>query len=335
MVRRFSFQMYQRAFVRPLRTARGAWTVREGFIVRVEDDLGVGYGEVAPISEFGTETIEAAGDFLRRLEQSPELAADAVALAALPCCAFAISSAIGALSPLPAVRRDYRVAALLPAGPAAVATAPFKAQHGFEVFKWKIGVEVPEVEQALFSELDRLLPKGATFRLDANGGLSLAELEAWLDFLQRHRDRIEYIEQPLPVGQEVEMAGCAAASGIAIALDESVHGVDGLRWLTPGAWAGPLVIKPALMGDSQQLLERLRPVARQVVFSSVFETQIGVENTLHLADQIPKLNRIFGFDTNGAFADHLCSLRSSVSLDVAGRDVYTPDLIWKQLPHLI
>jgi O-succinylbenzoate synthase len=334
MGRRFFFQSYQRSFVNPLRTARGAWATREGFIVRVADETGVGYGEVAPLPEFGTESVEAAHAFLQRLVQAPELAQDAAALAALPCCAFALSTALTSLSARgAAARRDYPVAALLPAGRAAISAARAKAAQGYSTFKWKIGVAPVEAEQALFCELIASLPAAARLRLDANCGLSVEGLEAWLHFLQAHRTRIEYLEQPLPVGEEAAMAHCAAASGIALALDESLNGAQGARWLQAGAWSGPLVVKPALAGDARVLLQRLRPLAAQVVLSSVFETQVGVENALQLADQLPGLNRPIGFDTFGAFRDTLCTLRPAALIRSSARATFCPQTLWQQLLH--
>ena len=50
----------------PVRTALGEWMLREGFILRLEDDEGVaGFGEVAPIPWLGSETLEAAESFWR------------------------------------------------------------------------------------------------------------------------------------------------------------------------------------------------------------------------------------------------------------------------------
>ena len=332
---RFFFQSYQRSFVNPLRTARGSWATREGFIVRVEaGGLVVGYGEVAPIPEFGTETIEAARAFLQRLVEAPELAEDAGELARLPCCAFAVSRGLASLPAGPASSgRNYKVAALLPAGRAAIPVASRKAQQGYQTFKWKIGVAPVEAEQAIFSQLAAGLPAGARLRLDANCGLSVEGLESWVRFLQAHRARIEYLEQPLPVGQEAAMARCCDGTGVAIALDESLNGTDGARWLQAGAWSGPLVVKPALAGDARGLLERLRPVAAQVVLSSVFETQIGVENALQLADQLPELNRAIGFDTFGAFADSLSTLQPAAAIRFDARRSFSPETLWQQLLH--
>src|SRR5258708_4847581 len=58
---RFSAKTYRLPLRAPLRTAHGAWTEREGILVRLEDETGrVGYGEVAPLPWFGTETLVEA-----------------------------------------------------------------------------------------------------------------------------------------------------------------------------------------------------------------------------------------------------------------------------------
>ena len=62
MVYRFSHRAYRLPLRQPLRTAHGLWAEREGLIVRVEDESGrVGFGEIAPIEWFGTETLAEAG----------------------------------------------------------------------------------------------------------------------------------------------------------------------------------------------------------------------------------------------------------------------------------
>jgi O-succinylbenzoate synthase len=330
MGRHFSFQPYQRTFVKPLRTALGEWSVREGFIVRVEDESRVGYGEVAPIPQFGSETVVAAEAYLQRLRVDSSLAEDAVALASLPCCAFGVSAALASESSMR--RRDYLVAALLPAGRAALSTLAVKLSAGYETFKWKIGVEAVPAEQAIFRELVALLPVGGRLRLDANGGFSMAALESWLRVLQQFPKQVEYLEQPLAVGQEAAMAQLAASSCVPIALDESLHSEGGLRWFETDAWSGPLVVKPALMGAAGTLVERLRPVAAQVVLSSVFETSVGLENTLRIADQLPDYNLAIGFDTLAAFADGLSSQKSVPIISAVERTRLTPETIWKQLP---
>ena len=124
------------------------------------------------------------------------------------------------------------------------------------------------------------------------------------------------------------MADYMKASGIGIALDESLNGTDGGRWLKPNAWPGALVIKAPLMGEPIQLADRLAPVAEQVVFSSAFETGIGLENSLCLADSLPQVFRPIGYDTVDAFDDRLNYQQAAPTICTSNRRAYDPGLIW-------
>lgn len=294
-----------------LQTAHGAWSVREGFIVRVELDGRVGFGEIAPIPWFGTETLEEARAFLERLVKLPELAEDVDALAGLPCCAFGVSAALLDVRSVETLegtlpeQAELDVAALLPAGTAATGVLLEKLAAGHHTFKWKIGVSSVAEETAIFETLADALPAGGKLRLDANGGLTFAELDAWLDVLLRYLDVVEFMEQPLAVGHESAMAAVMKRTGLPIALDESLNGSEGKAWLKPGRWKGPLVVKPLLMGAMVDLVARLEPIQKQVVLSSVFETVVGRRNTLPLLGALPKIQYALGFDTLDAFEDDL------------------------------
>lgn len=347
MSRQISVKPYRRAFRQPLRTAHGEWIIREGFLVRVEQDRRTGYGEVAPLPSFGSETLAEAKAFLEQLVREPEMNAPVN----LPCCAFALSAAQvlaerGSLdllkngeassqsasrvpvSRLTAPPRDYSVSALLPSGSAALRIADEKSKVGYQSMKWKIGVEPITKEISTACSLFDSLPSTVRLRFDANAGLATSELERWLEFLIPYRERVDFIEQPLACGQEAAMGDYMKASGIGIALDESLNGTDRERWLKPNAWAGPLVIKAPLMGELSQLADRLAPVAEQVVFSSIFETGIGLENSLRLADSLPQVFRPIGYDTVDAFDDGLNYQQAAPAICASNRRAYDPDLIW-------
>lgn len=327
---KLAYRPYRREFLSPLRTAHGEWQVREGFIVRVESAGGVGYGEIAPLPEFGTETLARAADFLAQWVRDPIMMPSG-----LPCCSFALTTAIqhSRATPGPAAR-DFAVAGLLPAGSAALAAAKNKLATGYSALKWKIGVQPIEAEKEIFEDLLGLLPATASLRLDANAGLSRQELQDWLALLGPHAERIEFLEQPLPPGQEDRMAEFARASGVPIALDESLNAPGRERWLSPGGWAGPLVIKPLLMGNITALLEQLRPLAAQLVFSSVFETGIGLVQALQLADALPIMQYAIGFDTIAVFDDALTAPVAAPVFQASARTDFDPEVIWKQLPPL-
>lgn len=325
-----AYRRYRREFLHPLRTAHGEWKAREGFIVRMESGDAVGYGEIAPIPDFGTETIERAESFLEQWGSDP-----IIMPSGLPCCNFALTAAQQQCK-MPACEavRDYAVAGLLPAGTNALATAKKKFAEGYTSLKWKVGVHSFEAEKEVFDDLLALLPETVTLRLDANGGLNMIEFERWLEALAPHASRIEYFEQPLAPGEELVMAEMSEASGIQIALDESLNRPDRERWLTPEAWNGPLVIKPLLMGNVTLLMEQLRPLAKQLVFSSVFETGVGLSHALSLADYLPDLKYAIGFDTLSAFNDSLCGLDAKPVIMASDRAKIDPDALWNQLAPL-
>tara|TARA_B100000989_G_scaffold39052_1_gene24776 strand:+ start:675 stop:1727 length:1053 start_codon:yes stop_codon:yes gene_type:complete len=347
MSRQISVKPYRRAFRQPLRTAHGEWATREGFLVRLEQEGRVGYGEVAPLPEFGSETLADAMAFLEQLTIQPEMAVPVN----LPCCAFALSAAQifaergsldllkngeasnqGAsrvpISRLIAPPRDYSVSALLPSGSAALRLAAQKSKAGYCNMKWKIGIDPIAKEISTARSLFDSLPSTVRLRFDANAGLAASELEQWVEFLIPYRERIDFIEQPLACGQEALMSDYMEASGLCIALDESLNGSDRERWLKPNAWAGALVIKAPLMGELSQQADRLAAVAKQVVFSSVFETGIGLENSLRLADSLPQFFRPIGYDTMDAFNDGLNYLQAAPTICTSDRRAYDPDLIW-------
>ena len=229
---------------------------------------------------------------------------------------------------------EGEVAGLLPAGAGVLGAAPSKLAAGFRTFKWKIGVGPVQEEIGLCRELLEALGPESKLRLDANGGLHVEDLEVWLNALVPHASQIEFIEQPLRVGEEQMMSELAAASEIPIALDESLNGPDGLRWFEPGAWEGPLVIKPLLMGDVVELAERLRPSAHRLVFSSVFESVFGLGNALSLMEILPRSPFALGFDTLRAFDDGLSVSGEGSKICAAEISELNLDELWNRLPHL-
>lgn len=327
---RLAHRAYRRRFRRPLATAHGEWAYREGFILRSEQGAAVNYAEVAPLPEFGTETVLEAAALLEQLVKNPDLPIPGTH----PCCAFARSAVGAGIGALASGDHAYAVAGLLPAGRAALAELGRKLASGYRTFKWKIGVFPVAEETAIAGELLAGLPVGAQLRLDANAGLTAGELEQWLEALGEARHQIEFLEQPLPPGAEARMADLAAAGGIPIALDESLNGPEGWRWMVPGAWTGPLVIKPLLMGPLPELVARLRLVADQLVLSSVFETRVGVQNLIGLAAQLPRNSFALGFDTREAFDDGFSVAGAGPRLLSAPITPADLDELWNTLPHL-
>jgi hypothetical protein len=97
---------------------------------------------------------------------------------------------------------------------------------------------------------------------------------------------IEFIEQPLPPDQFSELLTLSQNFQTAIALDESVSSLKQLKECYELGWRGIYVIKSAIIGSPRQLESWFKNKAIDAVFSSVFETSIGQQAVLALAQEL-------------------------------------------------
>ena len=305
----FEYRAYRAAFRHALATAHGVWSEREGILVRLDDNSGhSALGEIAPLPEWGSETLGEALAFCAALPSALDEAAIRGVPNALPCCRFALETAWESLHrpAAPSPVRQLAIAALLPAGPAAIEAAARATAHGHAAMKWKVGVGDAAAELDILQRLLAALPSGASLRIDANGAWDLPTARKWLSFCEGRA--VEFIEQPFPVGHEQPILQLANEFSTPIALDESVARHDDLRrWLDFG-WPGIYVVKPALAGSPQRLLKLFSDYEVEAVFSSAFETAIGVRAALGVAARAAGSGRALGFGTIGCFADERLNL---------------------------
>jgi o-succinylbenzoate synthase len=302
---KFAYSIYQRPFRQPLKTNHGVWEIRQGIIIQLTDDLGRSHqGEIAPIPWFGSESIEQAilwcqqiGDHITttQIYQVPDY---------LPACQFGFGSALTAFNLAPSVPGSIPdLSVLLPSGAAAIAQIPALSAQGYSTFKWKIGV-LPIVEEiALWHQLMAALPKTAKLRLDANGGLTYAEAQQWLEICSQEA-RIEFIEQPLGLDAIEQMQALAQIYSTPIAIDESVATFTLIQAVYAQGWRGIYVVKPGIAGFPWRLAEFITQHQLDVVFSSVMETRVGRDASFRLASEL-KLNRSMGFGIDEWFRDSI------------------------------
>ncbi|MCC5662388.1 o-succinylbenzoate synthase [Nostoc sp. CHAB 5784] len=332
---RFEFRPYQRRFLRTLTTNHGNWDIRKGIILRLTDESGkIGWGEIAPISWFGSETLEQALDFCRQL---PREITDEIIFSIpdeLPACQFGFESGweMGSggdegdnfITPNSCIDAINRVStpnslfysALLPAGEAALNQWETLWEQGYHTFKWKIGVYAIADELEILKSLIDTLPDFTKLRLDANGGLTYEEANLWLrtcDNLKANAElavEIEFIEQPLPVEQFQQMLELSTSYEITIAIDESVATLRQLAACYQQGWRGIFVIKPGIVGSPSRLRKFCHQHKIDTVFSSVFETAIGRLAALRLAAELSRNNRAVGFGIDHFFEQEETWLQS-------------------------
>ena len=337
---RLQFRRYRLPLRAAVRTGHGVWTVREGVIVRLEDEAGgIGWGEAAVVPWFGTETADEAEAACRQLGDHLDDGRIAAVPARLRCVRSALAAAGGGAG-LEARHKHLGVAALLPAGRAALAAIPPKTEAGFRVFKWKVGVDDVADELALLDDVCAALPSGAKLRLDANGAWDRRAAERWLE---RCTERpVEFVEQPCFTGAEQGAArrrktddlllGLAHDWPTPLALDESLA-ADGdvERWLGAG-WRGVFVVKPSLLGDPAAAVRKLAEAKAQVAFSSAFETAIGARAALRMAFEWLGEPRALGFGVWPLFAD-ACFDGPAAAPFLRSEDVerINPETVWNAL----
>jgi O-succinylbenzoate synthase len=299
----FTFKPYQRKFIRPVKTYYGDWKIREGIIIHLIDEQGKeGWGEIAPIPWFGSENLTDALIFCQSL---PNIITTNHILSIpdhLPACQFGFESALNFYH---SIETSYNYCYLLPTGKDAL--KQWKNIYNYRrnqnktiTFKWKIAVESPKIELNIWEQLMSEFSPHIKLRLDANGGLSLDEAKLWLTTLDKDK-RVEFLEQPLPKSEFKTMVMLSQNYQTPIALDESVSSLSQLEQCYQNGWRGIYVIKAAIMGYPSKLSNILQQYSLDCVFSSVFETEIGRNAVLQLAQTLGDQKRALGFGVNDWF----------------------------------
>ncbi len=301
---RFQYRAYRRSFAGDFSNARESYAKREGILIRLEDADGrVGFGEVAPILSFGTESFASALGVVESLGDKVELEPLLAQLGGYPCLRWAMESALDGIERegvWPEIEKPWPVCGLV-AELGAVSEIEEKLKMHYQCLKFKIGKASLLEELKALDRVVEMSEGKVAIRLDANGMLDYRSARAWLE--RAAELPIEFIEQPLPQGEEKEMRRLAADFPTPLALDESVGSVDDLKRWRDEQWAGLYVIKPSLSGSLFDLEAELESGAADCVFSSSLETLIGAANAVGFAIRQKGSSRALGFGVESLFAD--------------------------------
>jgi o-succinylbenzoate synthase len=305
----FTYQPYQRQFRSVLQTHHGDWHYREGILLQLTHSSGqTGWGEIAPVPWFGSETLEQALCFCQHMP--PLLCEDHIFTIPpeLPACQFGFETAWETVKAPSQISdpdlQSLTYSGLLPTGRAALEAWPGLWNQGYRTFKWKIGVADPQNEQATLKQLCQELPSQAKLRLDANGGLDWHLATQWLTLCDRRLPTLEFLEQPLPIDQFEAMCRLCDRYQTLIALDESVATLKQLQACYDQGWMGIFVIKPAIVGSPRQLRQFCQRHTLDLVMSSVFETRVGRQAGLRLAVELTPCDRAVGYGIEHWFIDN-------------------------------
>lgn len=318
------FKPYSRTFSRPWVLRGKLWEKREGLVLRLESGNGrVGWGEVAPLPAFGTETVDEARDVLGAFSKSRDVSL----LKDFPCVQFGLSSALASRQDAFPGERTLEVAAFLPQGAEALEVVSRGVTDGFQTFKWKVGPLDSETK-GLFREIIKRLPESGKLRLDANGLLTEPEARAWLELCEGAP--VEFFEQPLSVLEHMQKL--AETYSTPLALDESATTLAQCKEAVAQGWEGLFVIKPSTIGDWGAFCAWHATVPGCCVYSTAFETAVGATAGLRLAALDPG-GRAVGYGALcGMPQDGLGLPAFGPQISVAGRvDQEKMEAVWSAL----
>ena len=301
----FSFSVYQYPFKIPLQTHHGLWKIREGIILTLRDEQGqITQGEIAPLPWFGTETLDQAIALCHSFENIITTAQIQAIPDQFPACQFGFETTIFRYQ-ISDIRHQFTskdFCQLLPNSNSVFQQLQELVKLGFKTFKLKIAVDQVKSEIDFCQRIINILPEDCQLRLDANGGLTLEQAKQWLEWGDR-QPKLEFIEQPLPPENFDQLLWLQQHHQTAIALDESVANLQDLQICDEKGWRGIFVVKAAIAGFPSHLQTFCQTHDLDIVFSTVFETEIGRKALLNLAPKIANPNRAMGMGGSHWFAD--------------------------------
>ncbi|MGZ3461098.1 MAG: mandelate racemase/muconate lactonizing enzyme family protein, partial [Archangium sp.] len=224
--------------VQPLKTARGTYAAREGFVVHLRDEAGrVGQGEAMPLKEFGTESPgeceQALKSLLESLRGLEPRGWGADLATKYPAARHAVEQALLELQSkrqgLPlcellsaGARAEVQVNALLGAqSPEALAEESLRAvAEGYETLKIKVAGRPLAEDVARLAAVRKAVGPRVRLRVDANGAWTESEAGRALEELGRYH--LELCEQPVAAEDAEALCRLSEHSPCPVAADESL-----------------------------------------------------------------------------------------------------------------
>lgn len=299
-----SIQRTAHRLLRPFRAGSREWKTRDSVLVTIADGKHSGVGEAAPLPGHSPETVEQAeaalrqkSDIIAKLATTDASGDLALKLAkSLGDCPSAVFAAETALYDFWAARWGCRMMDIWGPGERdrvpvsgvidlAAASGPVRdlLRNGIRTFKVKLEAG-PEKNVERVKSLRDCLPEDAAIRGDANGIWSYDEAVWNLKALEPLG--LEFVEQPLAVGQEKKLRALGRETSVPLAVDESLAGASELAELLKAKAVQYYVLKPTILGGWRATRDAIRKVERagaRWVLSSGLESAVGRRACFELA----------------------------------------------------
>ncbi|MBC8214410.1 MAG: o-succinylbenzoate synthase [Candidatus Marinimicrobia bacterium] len=295
IIKNIDIYPYSIPLISPLITAGETFLRREGFIISLRTNEFVGYGEIAPLPGFSSETKQHCLDAIEKIQNSISQTEIDFTINELfeivdnhsnniPSVKFGFETAVldiaSQMSEIflaqylnPNARNKIKVNALF--GSSEIWDNP--------TVKIKIGIKPIEDELELLQMAKMKFGEQTSFRLDANGSMDFQTAVKFCNDIQYFN--IDYLEQPLPRKDLDGLAELRQQTDIQIAVDESLTTLNSAQNIIDKNSADVFVIKPMVSGgfrESQKIIDIAKQHKIRTVITSSLETAIGRTAICHL-----------------------------------------------------
>ncbi len=266
-----AYRKYILNFKRPSGTSRGVLTEKETWLIEINDDNRVGYGECGILRGLSYDDVPEYEEKLKWACENIDLGLEELwtQLRGFPSIQFGLEIAFKSLqaenpfllfpSEFTDGKQGIPINGLVWMGEKRFMKEQIlqKLEQGFNCIKLKIGAIDFETELDLLKSIRKeFSAEDIELRVDANGAFSPSEASEKLKRLSEYQ--IHSIEQPIKAGQLEEMAKLCESTPIPIALDEELIGVSDvtekdkiLQTVDPQF----VIFKPSLIGGFKGTME--------------------------------------------------------------------------------
>ena len=257
-----TFFSYQLEFKQPSGTSRGVLRQKESFFLQITKDGLEGWGEVGILRGLSADDIPTLETQLSWTAKNIHLGLDELFVAneMFPSIQFALEQAFSHLkngfchfpSDFTLGISSQAINGLIWMGDQRFMIEQIEQRlaEGFKTLKMKIGALSWDTEKTLLAGIrERFDSTELEIRVDANGSFDLdaaVKVSGYLSDIQVHS-----IEQPLPAGNNADLAKAVRLMQVPVALDESLIGLFSLekkRQLLDDIKPPFIILKPSFIG---------------------------------------------------------------------------------------
>lgn len=312
---------YELPLVMPLPFKGGALQHRKGLLLRLMGENGrEGWGEIAPLPHFSTETFEQAQKQALTLALRPRDFWNSFQfMEVVPSVRWGVEMALLNLHDSWQLKHPFVALNALLVGSRAqcITKAHEVVEKGYWAAKLKVGHRTLQEDIALVQDIASIFQDQCALRLDANRAWS------WQDALQfAHAIKdvpIEYIEEPLVEASLLPYF--VTETGMNVALDETLR--ENPSPIADDSLFAHTILKP--MMDAKSAFAYFSESKKRILSSSV-ESGVGMLALLKMASCLNDAPIPMGFDTYQWLAEDVLEPRLDLSQPVVPLETFTlPD----------